>query len=68
MEEKSYKTPKRPMPPIIDLTKCQHNVIKKRITKSLYKEIHGREVFVGKHTRQQCAACGCWFRLVVENK
>ena len=61
MESKSYKPVKKPHPPIIDLTTCKHNVIRKKITKTVWREIGDHKILLGTYRAKQCAKCGIWF-------
>lgn len=61
MESKSYKPIKKPRPPIIDLINCKHDVIKKKITKTVWREVGDTKILLGKYTAKQCSLCGIWF-------
>lgn len=68
MESKSYKAVRRPPPPIIDLITCKHDVIRKKITKTVWREIGDHKILLGTYTAKQCSRCGNWVHTKVETK
>ena len=61
MQPKSYKPIKKPRPQLIDLTTCKHDVIRKKITKTVWREIGDKKILLGIYRSKQCGLCGIWF-------
>ena len=68
MDQKSYKAVRRPIPPIIDLTTCKHDVIRKKITKTVWREIGDHKILLGTYRARQCSHCGIWLHTKEEQK
>lgn len=61
MDSKSYKSIKKIPPEIIDLINCKHDVIRKKITKTVWREIGDHKILLAKYRAKQCGQCGIWF-------